>query len=327
MLDAMFSAVVGDDVFEEDPTVIALEKKAASVFGMEAGLFVASGTMGNQVAIRMLTVPQDQIICDQRSHIYWYEGGGVAANSHVSLRMVDGDRGRVTAEQVRSNINPDDVHFPRTAVVSLENTCNKGGGSIYLLSQIRAIAEVCKKNGLKLHLDGARVFNALVETQEDPSEYGKCFDSISVCLSKGLGAPVGSVLLASAEGIRQARRIRKMFGGGMRQAGYLAAAGLFALENHISRLKEDHLNARILAGALRELPFVTEIIPVDTNILIFSIDPAYSDAAGFAKTLEEKGIRGIPVGPQSIRLVTHLDISQDMMDHSLGVFRSPVMPR
>ena len=229
MLEAMMRAEVGDDVFEEDPSIIELEKKTAALFGKEAGLYCPSGTMTNQIAIRVLTVPQDEVICDRKAHIYNYEGGGIASNSGISVRLVDGNRGRFTAEDVQSNINPDDIHFPRTTLVALENTVNKGGGSYYTQKQVEEIFEVCVENGLKMHLDGARIFNALVESGESPESLGKYFNTISICLSKGLGAPVGSVLVGNEQTMKQAKRVRKAFGGGMRQAGLLAARDLMPL--------------------------------------------------------------------------------------------------
>src|SRR6185436_19870289 len=264
MLAAMMTAPVGDDVFDEDPSIKKLEEKTAAIFGKEAGLFCPSGTMTNQVAIRILTQPQQEIICDHLAHVYYYEAGGIAFNSGCSVRLLKGDRGRLNAKDIEENINPDNIHHPVTCVVSLENTSNKGGGSYYSLQSIKEIKEVCERHRLKLHLDGARIFNALEETKDSPSETGKFFDTISVCLSKGLGAPVGSVLLSSKENIRKAKRVRKVFGGGMRQAGFLAAAGIFALENNIERLKDDHKRAKIIGEAVKKLPFVEEVFPVDT---------------------------------------------------------------
>lgn len=244
MREAMMQAEVGDDVLEHDPTVRALEEKAAALFGMEAALFCPSGTMTNQIALRIHTQPQDQVICDRLSHIYWYEGGGPAYNSLVSLRMLDGDRGRITAAQVAENINPDDPHMPVSRLVSLENTANRAGGSCYGLDQIRVIRKVCDTHGLGLHLDGARLFNALTETGDTPKGYGGVFDSISICLSKGLGAPVGSLLITNQELHKKALRVRKVLGGAMRQSGFLAAAGLYALDHHVERLQDDHRRAR-----------------------------------------------------------------------------------
>ena len=244
MLDAMFHAHVGDDVFEEDETVNALENKMAGLFGMEAGLFCPSGTMTNQIAIKCHTQPMDEVITDETAHVYRYEGGGIAFNSGASVRLLYGDRGRLTPELIEPHINPENIHYPKSSLIVLENTVNRGGGSYYILDEIEPIYHLARLKGLSLHLDGARIFNALTETGDEPGEYGRLFDSISVCLSKGLGAPIGSVLLGNEETIKKARRIRKLLGGGMRQAGYLAAAGIYALDNNIERLKTDHHHAR-----------------------------------------------------------------------------------
>jgi threonine aldolase len=247
MLEAMNQAKVGDDVYGEDPSVNELEARSAEMFGMEAAVFCPSGTMTNQIAIKCHTQPGDEVICDGSSHIYQYEGGGIALNSGASVRLLSGDRGRITATQVAEAINPDDVHKANSSLVSLENTSNRGGGSCYELEEISRIREVCDRHGLILHLDGARLFNALVARNQSPKDYGKLFHTISICLSKSLGCPVGSLLLGSTPVIKKARRFRKVFGGGMRQAGYLAAAGLYALENNIERLEQDHQKARQIA--------------------------------------------------------------------------------
>ena len=317
MLAAMMQAKVGDDVFGEDPTVNELQEKAAKIFGMEAALYCASGTMTNQIGIRVNTLPQDEVICDKLSHIYLYEGGGMFANSHVSAKLLDGKRGIITPAQILDNINPDDVHFPVSKLVSLENTCNKGGGSYYTLAEIAEISAVCKANNLRLHLDGARVFNAFEETKEDPKEYGKYFDTISVCLSKGLGAPVGSLLLGKKETIYHARRVRKMFGGGMRQAGFLAAAGIYALENNITRLKKDHIRAKQIEQVLVNHVFIEEVIPVMTNIIIFKPNAKQKSQAQLMALLAEKGIKVAAFGKEYIRMVTHLDITDEMMSYLL----------
>lgn len=322
MLNAMFRAQVGDDVFGEDPEVNALQSLTAEIFGMEAGLFCPSGTMTNQIAIKINTQPMDEVICDKLSHIYLYEGGGMMFNSGVSPRLLEGKRGILTPEMIAENINPDDVHYPRTRLISLENTCNKGGGSYYTLSEIAAISKLAKKEGLKLHLDGARVFNALSKTGEAPSEYGNYFDTISVCLSKGLGAPVGSVLLGSHEAIRAAKRVRKVFGGGMRQAGYLAAAGIYALNHHRESLSEDHRRAQILETALNCNDKITEVIPADTNIVIFRPDKKWKTNRELLSMLADSGIKGAPFGNEYIRLVTHLDISEEMTEYTANVLRN-----
>ena len=311
MLHAMTEARVGDDVFREDSTVNALEGRLASLFGMEAGIFCPSGTMTNQIAIKMHTRPGQEVICDKNAHVYVYEGGGIAGNSGCQVRALEGDRGRIRAAQVEAVINPDDVHRAPTRLVCLENTANRGGGSCYDWQDILAIRAVCKAHRLAFHLDGARLFNALIAKGETPRQYGEAFDSISVCLSKGLGCPVGSVLLGSGKDIEEARRIRKYFGGGMRQAGYLAAAGLYALDHHIERLKDDHDHARQLGEAVRATDFVDEMMPAETNILIFSVKGRYT-AASLAQALKEKGVIAIAISPTQVRMVTHLDITPEM---------------
>ena len=316
MLAYMQAAPVGDDVFGEDPSINALEAKTAGLFGMEAGLFCPSGTMTNQLAIKTHTQAGDEVICEELSHIYQYEGGGIASNSGASVKLLRGNRGRITAEQVLAAIHPDDVHKPISKLVSLENTCNRGGGACYDFSEIEAIQKVAKSNGLGLHLDGARIFNALVHKKEDPTQYGKVFDSISICLSKGLGAPVGSVLLGSTPFIKKARRWRKVFGGGMRQAGSLAAAGIYALDNHFERLKEDHAKALEIKTALLKKDFVKEIFEVETNIVIAHIEGKYN-ATQLAAVLKEKNILVIAMTPALIRFVVHLDISNEMLASTL----------
>ena len=316
MLAYMQAAPVGDDVFGEDPSINALEAKTAGLFGMEAGLFCPSGTMTNQLAIKTHTQAGDEVICEELSHIYQYEGGGIASNSGCSVKLLRGSRGRITAEQVLAAIHPDDVHKPISKLVSLENTCNRGGGACYDFSEIEAIQKVAKSNNLGLHLDGARIFNAIVHKNEDPKQYGKVFDSISICLSKGLGAPVGSVLLGSTSFIKKARRWRKVFGGGMRQAGSLAAAGIYALDNHIERLKEDHIKALNIKDALLKKDFVKEIFEVETNIVIAHIEGKYN-ATQLAAVLKEKNILVIAMTPALIRFVVHLDITNEMLASTL----------
>jgi threonine aldolase len=320
MLDAMKNAKVGDDVFEEDPSVIALEEKGAALFGKEAALFCPSGTMCNQVAIKLLTQPMNEIICDKNSHIYYYEGGGWAFHSGCSIRFIDGDRGRMTAQDVLNNINGDNVHLPVTKLVSIENTHNKGGGSYYSMQSLKDISEVCRKNNLHLHLDGARIFNAITETGDSPVETGKLFDTISFCLSKGLGAPIGSLLISTKENIKQARRIRKVFGGGMRQAGFIAAAGLYAIENNINRLKEDHQRARALAKTISALSYVKELLPVDTNIIVFTLNDNV-DSGKFLSYLFENNVKAVPFGKNTIRFVTHLDINDSMIEKTIDLLK------
>lgn len=316
MLEAMWSAKVGDDVFGEDETVNALEAKAAAMFGMEAAIFCPSGTMTNQIAIKCFTQPLDELIADQTAHVYRYEGGGIAFNSAVSTRLLNGDRGRITAEMIAPEINAENVHYPRTSLVVLENTVNKGGGSCYTLEDIKPIAALCKERKLKLHLDGARIFNALIHTGDKAADYGKYFDGISVCLSKGLGAPVGSVLLASKETIQYARRVRKVFGGGMRQAGFLAAAGIYALDHHVERLNIDHAHAQVLADTLNNCNWVKYVMPVDTNIVLFD---TMAPAEQVLKKLLEKGIKANSTDTHRIRFVTHLDVHPDQVEYVVKV--------
>ena len=320
MLDAMFQARVGDDVYEEDPTVRALEQEAAARFGLEAGLFCPSGTMTNQIAIKAHTEPLSEVICEQTSHIYLWEVGGIAFHSGASVALLPGERGRLTAAQVEAAIRPVNVHYPTTSLISLENTHNRGGGSCYELAELEAIAEVAQRHRIPLHLDGARIFNALVATGQPATEYGRIFDTISVCLSKGLGAPVGSVLLGSQAFIQKTKRIRKVMGGGMRQAGYLAAAGLYALEHNVERLRDDHRRARQLGTSLQAQPYVAEVLPVETNLVIFRLRPDMP-AEKFLAYLEQEGVRASSFGPQMIRFVTHLDVDDTMLQRVESVLR------
>ena len=317
MLEAMFNAPVGDDVFGEDPSVNMLEAISAEMFGMEAAVFCPTGTMTNQIGIKCHTQPGDEVICEQQSHVYIYEGGGIASNSGCQVKPLVGDRGRISAEQVAAAINPDDVHKARTSLVSLENTANRGGGSCYDFNDFHIIKEVCLKNKLKLHLDGARLWNALVAKDESTTAYGEVFDSISICLSKGLGTPIGSLLLGDADYIRKARRVRKAFGGGMRQAGYMAAAGIYALENNINRLAEDHHHAKGIAEALLLKDCIGKMMPVETNILIFEI--LGYPAAAFCDKLKRYDILCLPISETQVRMVTHLDITKEMVKHLLEV--------
>ena len=312
MLEAMCKAPVGDDVFGEDPSVNKLEAMSAEWFGMESALFCPSGTMTNQVAIKCHTQPGDEVICEKLSHVYIYEGGGIAFNSGSQVKPIDGDRGRISAKLVAETINPDDIHKAKTSLVSLENTANRGGGSCYEFIEFQKIKEICLKNNLSLHLDGARIWNAMEAKNENPKEYGAIFDSISICLSKGLGAPVGSLLLGNNAFIKKARRIRKVFGGGMRQAGYLAAAGIYALENNLPLLKEDHLHAKMIAAALAKKEFIGDIMPVETNIIIFKLKSRYTAKEFCAKLLEDN-ILCLPISDTQVRMVTHLDITKEMV--------------
>jgi threonine aldolase len=318
MLEVMMNAPVGDDVFAEDPSINELQNYAAALFGMEAALFCPSGTMTNQIAIKAHTQPGDELICDAASHIYNYEGGGIAFNSGVQARLINGDRGRLNAKQIETAINPTYDWLTKTSLVSLENTVNRAGGSIYQTSEIQLIKDLCLKHNLGLHLDGARLFNALVVTNESPKLYGQLFDSISICLSKGLGAPVGSLLLGNQEFINKSRRIRKVFGGGMRQAGILAAAGLFALKNNVTRLKEDHENAQMIANALKKCIFVKNILPVETNIIIFELVEGI-EANHFVHKMKENNILCTGFGGQSIRMVTHLDAPSSLCEKVVDV--------
>lgn len=321
MLQFMFNAKVGDDVYKQDPTVIELEETLANIFGMEAALFFPSGTMANQTAIKLHTQPGEQIICDKYSHIYHYEGGGASFNSGVSCCLVDGKRGMITADLVRNAINdPEFYHAPLTSLVSIENTTNKGGGACYDIQTLQEIKQVCVENNLKYHLDGARLWNALVAKKQHPKQFGELFDTISVCLSKGLGSPIGSVLLGSAADMKRALRIRKIFGGNMRQSGYLAAAGLFALQHNISRLESDHRRAKELGDLLRKMTWVANVEPVETNILIFGLQ-ANVDEKVFVERIKQKGIAISSMGQGKLRIVTHLDYKEVMHEYVLEVFQ------
>lgn len=323
MLRAMMSAPVGDDVFGQDPSINALEARVADMFGHEAAVFCPSGTMTNQIALKVHTQPLDEVVCDHYAHIYQYESAGYAFTSGISVNLLQGTHGKIRAEQVAAAIKPARDWLPRTRLVVLENTCNKGGGSYYTLDEIRPIREVCDAHQLRLHLDGARLFNALVETGEDPAAVGALFDSVSLCLSKGLGAPVGSVLTGTRDFIAEARRFRKVMGGGMRQAGYLAAAGHYALDHHIDRLRDDNERARRIGQLLKTLPYVAQVRPVQTNILIFDVKPPLT-AEIFLRKLEKHGIRAAPFGPQTVRFVTHLDVDEAMIERVLSVLPSLV---
>lgn len=322
MLEAMLQARVGDDVFGEDETVNALQQRIADLFGMEAALFCPTGTMTNQIGIRVHTQPGDEVICDELAHVYLYEGGGIAANSGASVRLIRGDHGRFTAEQVRENINRrDDSHLPWTRLVAIENTVNKGGGACWDLAQIERLRALCDAQGLALHLDGARLFNALVARHESARDYGRLCHTISICLSKGLGAPAGSLLLGSRKLIGKAHRYRKLMGGGMRQAGYLAAAGLYALDHHVQRLREDHARAKVLERELGALAFVAEVLPVSTNIVIFRLHDAFSTEA-LLQRMHSQGIRALSIGRQMIRCVFHLQVSDAQLEVLVATLRA-----
>ena len=317
MLAAMTSAEVGDDVFKSDPTVIALQEKAAALFGMEDALFFPSGTMANQTAIKLHTQPGDKLFCDKWSHVYNYEGGGAAFNSGVSCKLIDGDRGMFTAEQLKvASAGRADIHVPYSRLVCVENTTNKGGGACWDFEELKKIRQVCLDQNLDYHLDGARLFNALVAKNETPKQYGELFDTISICLSKGLGAPVGSILLGSKTHIAKALRIRKLFGGAMRQVGFLAAAGIYALDNNIERLADDHKKAKDIEQLLNSLSYIKKVEPVETNIIIFYVED-HLNAEDFISKMEEKNILLTPMGDGKIRIVTHLDFSDQMLEKLL----------
>jgi threonine aldolase len=321
MRAAMMHAEVGDDVFGEDPTVNALEERMAALFGHEASVFCPSGTMTNQIAVNIHTRRGDEVICDEGAHIYRYEGGGVMATSGSSVKLIQGDHGRFTAEQVEASINDRKAHWlAHTSLVNIENTCNRGGGAVWDLREVDRIRNVCDAHGLGLHLDGARIFNALTVTGEAPEAWGRRFDTLSVCLSKGLGAPVGSVLIGSGERIAAARRVRKRLGGGMRQAGLLAAACLYAMDHHVQRLTDDHRRAKDLERALLELPFIAAVMPVETNIIILTL-AGDRMAAPFIAALRERGILAAAFGPQMVRLVTHLDVDDAAISHTISVLQ------
>lgn len=320
MLEAMMSAKVGDDVFREDETVNILENRIAKMFGKSHALFFPSGTMANQTALKLHTNPGDQIICDKYAHIYNYESGGASFNSGVSCNLIDGDRGMFNAEQVIDAINPKDYYYAKTSLVEIENTTNKGGGSCWDFREILKIKKVCQDNELGIHLDGARIWNALVEKKETPKQYGEIFDTISVCLSKGLGCPIGSVLIGDVRLMKNAIRIRKVFGGNMRQVGYLAAAGLYALDHNIDRLKEDHNKAREIEKSLHQLPFIKKVEPVETNIIIFELSNDF-DESSFVANLAQHNIKIIGMGGGKLRIVTHLDYTNDMHDKFLGYLK------
>lgn len=321
MLEAMMQAEVGDDVFQQDPTINTLEAKVAQMFGKKAALYCPSGTMTNQIALKIHTQPLDEVICDEYSHIYQYETGGYAFHSGISVNLLKGTNGKITAEQVDAAIKPDYDWLPKSSLVVLENTCNKGGGSYYTLDEVRPVQQLCQKKGLALHLDGARLFNALVETGETTEQVGAHFDSISICISKGLGAPVGSLLVGDQDFIKQARRFRKVMGGGMRQAGYLAAACIYALDHQVDRLKIDNDRAKLLGKQLEQCSYVEQVRPVRSNIVIFDVKPPHT-AATLMDKLAEHGIMASAFGPQTVRMVTHLDVSEEMIEKTLEVLQN-----
>ena len=324
MLEAIMNAEVGDDVYKEDPTVNLLESRLAEMFGKDQALFFPSGSMANQAAIKLNTQPGEQLICDKWAHVYNYEGGGASFNSGVSCKLVDGNRGMITAAQVAENINPPDFyHSPLTSLVCLENTTNKGGGACYDFEEIQAIRKVCDEHQLGLHLDGARLFNALVAKGESPKQYGEVFDTISVCLSKGLGTPMGSVLIGDEKLMKNAMRVRKVLGGGMRQIGFMAAAGLYALENNVERLAEDHQRAQELATTLAAQAYVKQVEPVETNIIIFYLNDGINEV-DFLKRLEDRGVIISGMGQGKLRIVTHLGYTQPMHEELMEILKGLV---
>ena len=320
MRRAMAEAEVGDDVFGDDPTVQRLEERVASVLGKEAAVFVPSGTMANQIAVRLHTQPGDEVIVEAQAHIYYYEAGGPAALSGVMCRCLPGRRGVFSAAELESALRPGDVHFAPTRLVCVENTHNRGGGTVWSLAEIEEVAAAARRHGLVLHLDGARLWNASVASGVPERDYAAPFDTVNVCFSKGLGAPVGSALAGTRELIGRARRFRKQFGGGMRQAGIIAAGALHALDHHRARLADDHANARRLAGALAELAAV-RVDPgtVETNILLLRVPPGQAPA--LAARLHERGVWVLPTGPDTLRAVTNLDVSAADVDAAIAVFR------
>ncbi|HOD10452.1 MAG TPA: GntG family PLP-dependent aldolase [Flavobacterium sp.] len=319
MLKAMFAAKVGDDVFKQDPTVNEFERIVANLFGTEAALFFPSGTMANQTAIKLNTNPGDQIICDKWSHIHLYESGGASFNSGVNFNLLDGNRGMISAEQVKNGINdPEFYHAPLSKMVGIENTTNKGGGACYDIDELVKIKQVCVDNNLKFHLDGARLWNAMIAKKQHPKQFGELFDTISVCFSKGMGCPIGSVLLSDAETMRKALRIRKIFGGNLRQSGYLAAAGIYALQNNINRLEDDHNRAKELGNTLQKLSWVANVQPVETNIVVFSVIDSIEDKQVIEK-LKQKGVAISLLAKNTLRMVTHLDYKQVMHEYVIDV--------
>ena len=322
MLAAMMTATVGDDVFKSDPTVNALQEKVAALFCMEDALFFPSGTMANQAAIKVHTQPGDRMFCDKWAHVYNYEGGGAAFNSGVTSHLIDGERGMFSSLQLKEAVGGRaDIHVPFNRLVCIENTTNKGGGACWDFEELKKIQKICKEQNLGFHLDGARLFNALVAKNETPQQYGQLFDTISICLSKGLGAPVGSILLGSKEHIAKALRVRKLFGGGMRQAGFLAAAAIYALDHQVDRLADDHRRARQIGVVLENCSFVKKVEPIETNIVIFYVQDTI-DPMEFIAKMASKGILLISMGQGKIRIVTHLDFTDDLLERLLAELRS-----
>ncbi|MFL1895628.1 threonine aldolase family protein [Aquimarina sp. 2-A2] len=320
MLQSMMNAVVGDDVYKEDPSVNELEAYLANLFGKDTALFFPTGSMANQAAIKLHTQPGEQLIADHYAHVFNYEGGGVSFNSGVSCKLIEGNRGMITADQVEAAINPPDFyHSPLTTLVCVENTTNKGGGACYDIETLKSIKDVCERHGLGFHLDGARLWNAMIAKDQSPKDFGKLFDTISVCLSKGLGAPMGSVLIGDTDLMKNAIRVRKVLGGGMRQVGFMAAAGLYGVKHQWDRLAEDHKRAQEIGEVLSTLPFVLHVEPTDTNIVIFKIATNEDE---FIAKMAEKDIHFYSMGQGKLRLVTHHDYSERMHQYFLEVLQS-----
>jgi threonine aldolase len=320
MLEAMMNAKVGDDVFREDETVNLLEERVAKMFGKDQALFFPSGSMANQTALKLHTNPGDQVICDKYAHIYNYEAGGASFNSGISCKLIDGHRGMFTADQVLEAINPKDYYYALTTLVEIENTTNKGGGACWDFNEILKIKNLCTTKGLGFHLDGARLWNALVVKNETTKQYGDVFDTISVCLSKGLGCPIGSVLIGDENLMKNAIRIRKVFGGNMRQVGYLAAAGLYALDNNLERLQQDHIKAREIESSLKKLPWIKKVEPVETNIIVFELNNDVNEG-DFIQKLLHNNIKIIGMGGGKLRIVTHLDYTDEMHDKFISFLK------
>ena len=322
MLEFMMDSNVGDDVYGEDPTVNQLQNKVASIFGKDVGMFFPSGTMANQTAIKLHTNPGEQVICDKYSHIYNYEGGGASFNSGVSFNLINGERGMFNAKQAADSINPKDFyHSPLSSLIAVENTTNKGGGACWNINELKQIKKIAKLNNLGMHLDGARIWNALIANGDNPLEIGKIFDTISVCLSKGLGCPIGSVLIGDKNIMNNALRIRKILGGGMRQAGYLANAGIYALDNNIERLSEDHKKAKEIGEVLMKSKFVKSVEKIETNIVIFQLQGDINEFS-FIKKLNKLNIKLISMGSNKLRLVTHLNYTNNHHEYFISSIKS-----
>lgn len=322
MMEAMMHAKVGDDVFSMDPTVNALQEKAAALFGMEDALFFPSGTMANQAAIKLHTQPGDLLFCDKYAHVYNYESGGAAFHSGVTCKLIDGIRGMFSAAQLEeASSGSPQIYLPYSKLVCIENTTNKGGGACWNFSELEKIEKITRERNLAFHLDGARLFNALVAKNETPLQYGQLFDTISICFSKGLGAPIGSLLLGSKKHIDKALRIRKLFGGGMRQVGFLAAACDYALDHQVARLAEDHQKAKEIGAVLEAVSYVTKVETIETNIVIFYVDAAIGDD-NFIQRMKAQNILLTPMGEGKIRIVTHLDYTNEMHAILLDALRN-----